>query len=146
MILFQDTDSLCKLYLTDEVGTDQTRRLVSMADSTSASALAYAEVRGVLARARRARRIRSIREHIRLRDEFETDWPTYVRVPVSEGLISLAGDLAERHSLTGVDAIHLASAMFLSGARRDLQFSTWDHRLSEAAEAEGLSLAHEVTN
>ena len=41
----------------------------------------------------------------------------------------------------------LAQAIALTERSDDsLEFSTWDKRLAAAAEAEGLSLAHEVTN
>ena len=44
------------------------------------------------------------------------------------------------------DAVHLATALVVSDSSgEELLISTWDRDLALAAEAEGLSLAHEVT-
>jgi predicted nucleic acid-binding protein len=146
LILYQDTDSICKLYLTDEEGTAETRRTAAEADVLAASLVAYAEVKGVFARARRARRIRSNRALEQVSQDFDTDWQDYFVVAVSSELVHEAGRLAMQHALTGVDAIQLASAESLRDRVPDaFSFSTWDKALASAAIAEGLSLAHEVT-
>jgi predicted nucleic acid-binding protein len=147
VILFQDTDSICKRYLDDELHVDETRRFVEVADILATSSLSHIEVKGVLARARRGRRLRSTRAYEALRGEFEEDWQDYVRVDVSERVIHDAAQLAERYFLTGMDSVQLASAIWIGAhAAEPLSFSTWDRNsgLAQAALAEGLSLAHEV--
>jgi predicted nucleic acid-binding protein len=58
-----------------------------------------------------------------------------------------AATLADKHRLTGFDAVHLASALDVNRSLfGELSLATWDKELATAAEAEGLSLAHEVTN
>jgi len=47
-----------------------------------------------------------------------------------------AGDLAERHVLSGFDAIHLASALTLAGL--PIIVATWDVCLLRAARSAGL--------
>jgi predicted nucleic acid-binding protein len=146
LILYQDTDSICKRYLTDEEGIAETRRAADAADVLAASLIAYAEVKGVLARARRARRIRSRNAFEQASADFEGDWQDYFVISVSTELVREAGRLATEHALTGVDAIHLASAIALRERVPDVvAVSTWDRVLASAMRAEGLSLAHEVT-
>jgi predicted nucleic acid-binding protein len=65
-------------------------------------------------------------------------WPAFDRLSVSEKVVYDAGDLADRRSLRGFDAIHLASALLQAPG---IAVATWDERLSDAAEAEGLTLA-----
>jgi predicted nucleic acid-binding protein len=147
VILFQDTDSICKRYLLDEEFIQETRDAVAAAESLAASVLSYVEVRGVLARARRARRIANNRSYIRLSEEFEEDWDGYFRIGVSESIVLEAGRLAEKHFLRGMDAIQLASALALSSlTTMPILVSTWDRNsgLIGAIRAEGLSLAHEA--
>ena len=60
-----------------------------------------------------------------------------VTTPDVDGVTSRrAGELAGRHGLRGMDAVHLASAMLLAAA--DPIFVTWDSDLRVAARAEGL--------
>jgi len=70
-----------------------------------------------------------------------------LKIGISEPLVRLAGDLAERHALRGYDAVHLASGLILKD-RLGLQvsFSTWDIPLRQAAATTGLLTTHqEVT-
>jgi predicted nucleic acid-binding protein len=148
LILFQDTDSICKRYLNDEQHIEVTRQSMADADVLAASIVSYVEVRGVLARARRGRRIRSAREYTRVTSEFETDWVDYLRIGLSEAIVIEAGRLAEKHYLRALDAIILATAITLKSQSLDsISFSTWDNDsgLIGAATAEGLALAHEVS-
>jgi predicted nucleic acid-binding protein len=60
-------------------------------------------------------------------------------VDVSEHLAGVAGDLAARYFLRGLDAIHLASALTLQeGLGEAVSFSSFDGRLNEAAADCGL--------
>ncbi|MPZ48302.1 MAG: PIN domain-containing protein [Dehalococcoidia bacterium] len=148
MILFLDSDSICKRYLRDEDNIDETLLAMEAADVLAASILSYVEVRGVLARARRVRRIRSASSYARITAEFEVDWDGYFRIALSDEIIAEAGRLAERYFLRGVDAILLATALALSSKSFEpVEISTWDRNsgLVAAIQSEGLSLAHEVT-
>ena len=130
----------------DEHGVSETKEAVDRAGLIATSLISYAEVRSALARARAARRFRSQADYQRSVTSFDSDWPEFGRVEVSDALVLNAGRLAERHALKGLDALHLASVMALIGSVDDsVEFSTWDKRLATAATAEGLSLAHEVT-
>ena len=67
-------------------------------------------------------------------------WDTFRQalrlVEVTPQLEEDAGDLAERHALSGFDAIHLASALTLTGL--PIIIATWDLRLRRATRSAGL--------
>ena len=52
---------------------------------------------------------------------------------MSDKLSRRAGELAERYSLRGYDAVHLASAVQLSERFDAVRFLAFDDRLNEAA-------------
>ncbi len=71
-------------------------------------------------------------------------WGTLAAIRLDGRLARLAGSLADRHALTALDAIHLASALSLREPGEDVAFVTFDRRLREAALAEGLTVLPEV--
>jgi predicted nucleic acid-binding protein len=134
VIVYLDTSSLLKLYLSDEDGGDDVRQTLAMADSAVTSSIAYTEARAAFARRYRERRL-SRRAFDSVRREFDVDWPLYFVVEPSLSLLNEAGELAEHHRLRALDAIHLAS--FVDIARRNrgrpIDFSSFDARLNRAA-------------
>ncbi len=149
MILYLDSSSIVKLHVSED-GSDVTREAVARAASHATSWLAYAEVRAALARARRGKRIRTESGYRREVRDFESRWVdpmSYAKVGSSSEVIRVAGNLAETHSLTGFDAVHLASAIALRDRIEEpVVFSSWDKRLTQAAEAEGFALAHRAAS
>ena len=138
MILYLDSSSLIKLYLEEE-GSATVTALVLEADAVYASRVAYAEARSGLARARRMARLDDASYQTAI-EEFEGRWTAVNVVDVSDSLVRLAGDLAERHGLRGFDAIHLASALVVQReGGQPVSFSARDDRLMEAAADEGLA-------
>lgn len=74
-------------------------------------------------------------------DRFETTWRTLIIADVTQPLVRLAGDLAERYVIRGFDAIHLASAVTLQRELDEpITFSAFDDRLNQSAAEEGLTL------
>ena len=140
MILYLDTSSLLKLFLEEE-GSEPIKRIASEAQGITTSIIAYAESRAALARARRTGRLTddSYRASVEL---FEEGWSSYIPIGVSDPIVRLAGDLAEKHLLKGFDAIHLASAVTLQQESGEpISFSAWDQLLMRTAAAEGLAVA-----
>ena len=133
MILYLDSSTLVKLYI-DEPGSADVARLVAEADAVATSALAYPEVRSTFARRRRARMITPA-EMTAARRDFEADWASFIAIPCDAAQARRAGELAEKHSLRGADAMHLAAfERFVSSAGdEDVEFSCADKRLTEAA-------------
>lgn len=139
MIAYLDTSSLAKLYLV-ESGMDDVRALTSAADVKATSVIAFVEMRSALARKRRGGEIPADEYRSALR-VFGEDWNGLTRVTVTGDLVRHAGELAERHAIRGMDAIHLASALWLrtQEGRGRIVFSTSDTDLGRAAREEGLS-------
>lgn len=139
MILYLDTSSLVKLYVEEE-GSEAVRSQVSNAKAVATSTIAYVEARAAFARKHRAGDL-SEEEYHQVLDTFRQEWPAYLAIDASEAIITMAGDLAERHDLRGFDAIHLASALALRDKiQSPIDFSCADERLTAAAEAQGLRI------
>lgn len=84
-----------------------------------------------------ARRLRegslTATEHQDIVRELDGDWPRYRRLIAGDGLVHLAGVLAEHLALRGFDAVHLASALQLNYELGDVQFLAFDDKLIRAA-------------
>ncbi len=137
MIIYLDTSSLVKLYV-EEDESSKVDALVKSSEVTATSLVAYAEARAAFAR-RFCEKAFTNNEYNRLKEFFDKDWSRYLILSVTEDMIRLAGDLAEKHALRGFDSIHLASALTL---RQELSspilFSCFDDNLQKASEREGL--------
>lgn len=103
-----------KLYVVEE-GREVVERAVEEAELVSTSVVAYAEARAALARKRREG-VFSAKEHREAVDTLNEDWETFEKPELTEGIIRVAGDVAEEHALRGFDAIHLASALTIRAA------------------------------
>jgi uncharacterized protein len=68
---------------------------------------------------------------------FRAEWPAFRSVELTPELADLAVDLAAGHRLRSADAVHLASALLVHSID-DVELATFDDRLAEAAEAEGI--------
>ena len=66
------------------------------------------------------------------------EWPAFGIVEVDQPLVEHAAALALDHDLRSLDSMHLAAALVLD--RDDLRFATWDRRLHDAANVEGLEV------
>lgn len=139
MIVYLDTSSLVKLYV-EETGSEEVRRWTNAAIVVATSRVAYAEARAAFARKAREESVKD-ETYSQIVGDFERDWENYFIIEVSEGIVRLAGVLAERHSLRGFDALHLASALSLRGKTKlSVAFSCFDEVLSQAAHTEGLAV------
>ena len=137
MIVYLDTSSLVKLYV-EEDESSKVDALVKSSEVTATSLVAYAEARAAFARRFREKAFTK-NDYIRLKQFFDKDWSCYLILSVTEDIVRLASDLAEKHALRGFDSIHLASALTL---RQELSspilFSCFDDTLQKASEREGL--------
>lgn len=135
MILYLDTSSLVKLYV-EESGSDDVRALVDSASVVATSIVAYPETHAALARLRREGAL-AVARFATAKGAFESDWPSYLTLDVTAALAREAGQLAERYSLRGFDAVHLAAfAEVTRGAGPvETRFSSFDERLNMAARA-----------
>ena len=137
MILYLETSNLVKLYVQEEDSGD-VAKLVSDAEAVATSIIAYAEARAAFARKLREKGI-SDEDHNRIKNDLDRDWESLFVIKLSNAIVRFAGDLAEKRSLRGFDALHLASALELQKAiPLPVLFSSSDARLLESAKEEGL--------
>lgn len=135
MNAYLDTSALLTLYLPDEAAGHDVRQWIAEADMATTSAVAYPEARAALARRRRDRTLTKELFNT-VRRELDHDWPYYFAIEPAPPLLREAGDLAERHHLRGLDAIHLASFLELfRRMNRNAEFMSFDVRLERAARA-----------
>src|SRR3990172_6150903 len=137
MIVYIDTSNLVKLYV-DETGSEKIKDMVQNATVLSTSKVAYAEARAAFARKQREKGF-SIGILRKIVEDLNRDWESYFVIEITDGLIRFAGDIAEKYLLRGFDSIHLASAVHLKNKiRADIHFSSYDTRLNQSAEKEGI--------
>jgi predicted nucleic acid-binding protein len=137
---YLDSSAIVKLVLV-EPGSAVMDGLWARIDVPIASLLGYAEVRSALAAASRAGRLAGPAIAAALRTA-EVAWDHVSHVEIDGSLVRAAGELAERHGLRAADAIHLASAIRTREA--GTVFVSFDHRLREAAAAEGFAVLPET--
>ena len=137
MFLYLDTSNLVKLYVEEE-DSEGVVDLVKTAKVAVTSIIAYAEARAAFARRFREKAFTG-KSYKRLISFFNNDWKNYLTVKITEELVLLAGNLAEKHALRGFDAIHLASAIILRDELSSpIAFSCADHKLQQASQKEKL--------
>ena len=137
MITYLDTSALVKTIVA-EPGTDEAMDLWNASDVRLTSLISYAEARAALAAASRDRRLLG-RARADARAALDDRWQELSDAAVSDQVVHLAGDLADRVGLRGYDAVHLATAVLAGPA--DVVFATWDSALSDAAADAGLVTA-----
>ena len=137
MTVYFDTSSFIKLYV-EEDGSEAVHELIASGEEPASSEVLRVELRGALARIHRASNIDPT-GHTMALQKFEADWRNVVKMAVSDTILELAAELAERHFLRALDAIHLASALTLDRRQEgELVLSSWDGSLLDAAVAEGI--------
>ena len=134
-VAYFDSSALVKLVV-DESGSHDAALLWDGADSVLTSRVAHPEVRAALAAARRNTCLDATAYQ-----QARSDWHQFHQalrlVEVTPRVEHEAGDLAERHALSGFDAVHLASALTI--ATIPAIVATWDVRLHRASHASGLA-------
>ena len=137
MTLYLDTSAIVKRYVS-EPGSQEVVVLTTAAEAVATSLVTRTEVAAALARAVRVGTL----DHDggrRAQRRFSQEWPTLVRVPITEALVFRAETLAWDHGLRGYDAIHLAAALtWRDAVGRDVVLATFDRQLWEAAPEAGL--------
>lgn len=137
MNLYFDASALVKRHLS-EAGTPEVLRAFDEADAVGTAVISRAETEAALAKAVRMRDLREDEARAALGD-FRSDWPGFVRVPVTEALCARAGALAFEEGLRGYDAVQLASALTWKEAlNEEVVFAAFDVKLWRAAQRRSL--------
>lgn len=138
MIVYLDASALVKRYL-EEAGSDEVYRLFEGAEVLGTSLVTRAEVSAAFAKAARLNAV-SEEQALSARKDFEADWLDFARLRVDELTVAQAGRLAWEHGLTGIDSLHLASALLWQETLGEpVQMATYDEKLKEGAQASQLT-------
>lgn len=139
MILYLDSSALVKRYVAER-GTREVAETISAAPVIGTAAITRAEVSAALAKAVRVGAL-SQQKAASARDALHQDWPTLVRVQISESLVTRADDLAWDIGLRGYDAVQLACAtVFKEGLDTEIVLATFDQQLWDAAVQRGFAV------
>lgn len=122
-----------------ETSSDDVHALAREAVAVAASQVAYAEVRATIGRGKRAKRF-SERDTAVARALLDARWLNVAKVPVDDAVGARAGEIAGRHALRALDAVHVASAISLLEGGQDVIFASFDRDQREGARGEGLVL------
>ena len=139
MILYLDTSSLVKLYIT-ESHSGLVRAWVDEAEIIATCRVAYPEMMSALNRRFKAGDLEK-RDYDLLVKAFSGDWQRFAVIDFDE---IVAGRLAAAYGLRGFDAVHLSSAGLLRslGNAAAVAFSSFDEKLNSAAAAEKFTVLH----
>ena len=136
-IVYFDSSAFVKLFV-EEAGSTLAIDLWNGCDVAVASRLAYAEVCSALAAADRSGSI-TASEHDHAQRRWDRYWAGVRSLELTRSVARSAGAKAREHSLSGADAVHLASALVVDDP--NLVVATWDRRLAVAAAREQLAIA-----
>lgn len=139
MILYLDTSSLVKLYIT-ESHSGLVRAWVEEAEIIATCRVAYPEMMSALNRRFKAGDLEK-RDYDLLVKAFSGEWQRFAVIDFDE---IAAGRLAALYGLRGFDAVHLSSAGLLRslGNAAAVAFSSFDEKLNSAAAAEKFTVLH----
>jgi predicted nucleic acid-binding protein len=138
MIRYFDASALVKRYVR-EAGSSAVRRLLALG-TPATSRLSEVEVASAIARRAREGAVAAPRRD-RILAALKRDLPALAVVEMIPDITAEARVLLVRHPLRAGDAIQLASCLYLQRELREpVPLVAFDHRLSEAARAEGLTV------
>jgi predicted nucleic acid-binding protein len=112
----------------EEPGGELLRQAMRSADRWFTCRVTFVEVVRAVGMIGGWRATRAVRE----------DWAAFEVVEIDQRLAEAASELALKHGLRSLDALHLAAALVLKPS--DPVVATWDKRLHAAAGAEGLEI------
>lgn len=137
MILYLDTSSLVKLYVT-EVHSALVRGWAEEAEILATCRVAYPEMISALNRRFRGGDLDK-RNYDLLVKTFSDEWHRFAVLDFDE---LSAGRLAATYGLRGFDAVHLSAAVMLRSSEHapSIAFTSFDEKLNTAAVAEKLTV------
>ncbi len=131
-----DTSAFVKLILPQESGAGVAQSIFGSDAILATSMLTYVETHSALARRFRHQELDEA-EWVTALDRVDLIWRSFEVESVADRHVQAATDLLVRFSLSGADAVHLATALDLE---ESLTFVTWDQRQAAAAKALGLEV------
>jgi len=123
-----------------EPGSEEVSLVIARARVVGTCALTRVEVTSALARAARTRMLSS-EEASSAMKMFQSDWESFVRIDLTESLLTRAVNAAWQHQLRGYDAVHLAAALFWQEMLGEpVCVASYDRELWDAARHAGLEV------
>jgi len=139
MILYLDTSALVKCYV-QEPGSNEVIQWIAQARVVATCALTQVKVVAALARATRTRSL-SAKEAASAIKAFRSEWESFVRIDLTEVLLSRAAEIAWQQQLRAYDAVHLAAALFWQEILGEpICMATYDRELWNVARRASLEL------
>jgi uncharacterized protein len=134
---YLDASAIVKILLR-EADEEDARLLWRAAGRRATSVVAYVEASAAISAAVLDGRLGEASAAQR-RGELDRRWEEVDPVGLDDELLRMAGDVAHEAGLRPLDAIHLATALYLGPT--SVLFVTWDRRLAAAATRLGLAVA-----
>lgn len=134
---YLDASAIVKILLR-EAEAEAARALWRAAERRTTSVVAYVEARAAIGAAVRDQRLGDGFARDRCA-ELDWRWEELEPVALDDRLLRVAGTVADDEGLRALDAIHLATALYVADGRT--LFVTWDRRLARAAGRLGLAVA-----
>ena len=126
-----DASAMAKLVLRNEIGAALAAEIWDSDSEAYTSILTYPEACSAIVRAQRDGRLSSEDLDPAL-SQFERYWQDALVVELTAAIAKQAMEIVRRYSLSGADAVHIASAL-AAGADVGITFVTWDRRQALAA-------------
>jgi predicted nucleic acid-binding protein len=138
-VWYCDASAWVKRYV-EEPGSGTVHGLFERRERMGTSTLGYVEVVAALYR-RVSRNSLAV-----LEPRLTADWQEMAHLPLTEGVITQAADLARQYKLRAADAVHLATALDLQNKLAAINESVIliasDHELLSAARGAGLTVSN----
>ena len=139
MTIYLDSSALVKRYSVEE-GSEEVVRIMNQSDVIGTCIITRAEVAAAFAKGVRIA-VTSKEDAFQDLQAFRKDWDDFVRLDLTETIVSRADNLAWDHQLRGYDAVHLASALVWQEALDEsVVLATYDKQLWSAAKETGLEV------
>lgn len=137
MILYLDTSSLVKLYIS-EAHSNLVASWMAESEIVATCRVAYPEMISALNRRFRSGDLTK-KDYDLVVKRFSEEWERFAAIDFDH---IKAGNLAATHGLRGFDAVHLSAALLLKSSRSepDMAFSSFDQKLNDAASSEKLKV------
>jgi predicted nucleic acid-binding protein len=137
MILYLDTSALIKRYIHENY-SDEFISLVEGSDALGTSVITRVEMASAMSK---SIRLGLVIEQVIAQSwqDFLEQWPAFIRLNITSGLLDRAAELVWEHGLRGYDAIHLSSAIIWQDALgMPLLLATFDRNLWTAGAKTGI--------
>lgn len=132
MILYLDASALVKRYI-QEKDSEKVNAWIEAAEMIVTGLITRVEVSAAIARARRMNLL-SPEEALSALRQFQSEWESYLRLPITENTVMRGDTIAYEYDLRGYDATHLACALIWQETLgMPVTIASFDNQLLEAA-------------